>query len=379
MKITDIETIEMKEHPNFFFVVVYTDEGIEGLGQTADPERTIPVVHEFGRMLIGREAMPEPIWDDLFEAASFHGYAGAEIRAISAIDIALWDILGQKAGLPIYALLGGACRDRIWVYNSCSVYREYSDAQRVLDEPVALAEELLERGMTAMKIWVLDTDADQNRGQFITAKAVQQAIEPARKIDNALGNEMLVAIEGHARWNLVSAKALVHALSEFSNILWVEDLIGADHAENWAALREVARMPVCGSERLFTRFQFRRFIETGATDILMADITWCGGISELKKLATLAEVHQIPVAPHDHSGPVNQIATAHVLANIPNTMICESTRVFYNTYYANLVEPSIVIEKGHMLRPEGPGLGTELKPDVRTRPDAVIRGTTVRA
>jgi L-alanine-DL-glutamate epimerase-like enolase superfamily enzyme len=114
-------------------------------------------------------------------------------------------------------------------------------------------------------------------------------------------------------------------------------------------------------------------IRDGGTDIVIADVTWCGGISELKKLAVLAETFKLPIAPHDHTGPVGMYATAHVMANVPNGLVMETTRVFYNGYYSELVEPTITIRNGHLLLPEGPGLGTKLRPQVRERSDIVIQ------
>jgi len=376
MKVTRVETLwpsSIVPAP-FFFVQVHTDEGLVGLGQAPDPKRTIPAVEEWARrFLLGQDPLQvERFWSRAFEAARYHGYAGAEMRAISALDIALWDLAGQVAGLPIYQLLGGKVRDRIRVYNTCSNYREHSDRQLVRENPLQLVEELLKVGITAFKYSMFDHLADATLGTYASFDDIAKALEPVRRVHEAYGTAVEVGIEGHGKWDLPMATRIASYLERF-HIMWLEDLMSADNPEQLARLRQRTRLPLGGSELLFTRWQFLPLLQAGGTDIVIADVTWCGGISELKKLATLAETFKLPLAPHDHTGPVGMFATAHVMANIPNGLVMETTRVFYNTYYSELVEPSVTIRDGHLLLPEGPGLGTRLRPEVRTRPDLVVQ------
>ena len=381
MKITAVETIHLsKVYPPFIFVQVHTDEGVVGLGQTADT-RTAAVVHDLAvRHLLGQNPLHiESLWATMFDFAAFHGYAGAELRAISAIDIALWDILGQVTGQPIYTLLGGPCRDSIRIYNTCSSYGEHSDAARARTDPVGLAEELLADGMTCMKWSVFDPYARLSRGQSITAAQLREGIAGIEAIAKAFDGRMEVMIEGHGLWNLTSAIAIARALDGLP-IHWLEDLLWQDNAEEWADLRSRSPFPIAGSECLYTRHQMRRLLETHGTDVMIGDVTWTGGISELKKMATMAETYGIPLAPHDHSGPVNIWASAHVLLNVPNGYIMETTRVFSDPrfgYYHELVEGEPIVREGRLHLPQGPGLGIRLRPEVVKRDDATVQRTAV--
>ena len=376
MKITAVETIHLaRTHPPFIFVRVHTDAGMIGLGQTADL-RTAPVVHDLAaRFLLGQDPLRiEALWATIFDFAGFHGYAGAECRALSAIDIALWDLLGQVAGQPVHALLGGLCHDRIRLYNTCSAYGERSDSLRARTDPIGLASELLEAGIGCLKWAPFDPYARESRGQSITTAQLREAIGPIEAIAREFGGRMEVMIEGHGLWNLTGAITIARALDGLP-IHWLEDMLWQDNAEEWADLRAKSPFRIAGGERLFTRHQVRPLLERHGTDVIIGDVTWTGGISELKKMATLAEVHGIPLAPHDHSGPVNLWASAHVLLNVPNAYIMETTRVFYEGYYAELVEGEPIVRGGYLYPPVGPGLGIRLRPEVLARPDATVQRT----
>jgi L-alanine-DL-glutamate epimerase-like enolase superfamily enzyme len=375
MQVTRVETLwpSSIEPASFFFVQVHTDEGYVGLGQAPDPQRTIPAVEEWSRrFLLGQDPLAiARFWDRAFTAARAHGYAGAELRALSALDIALWDIAGQVAGQPIYQLLGGKVRDRIRVYNTCSHYRDYNDRLPVRQDPLRLVEELLAEGITAFKFSMFDALADATLGTYLAHDDLVRAVEPIRRVHEAYGTGIEIGIEGHARWNLPMATRIAQYLERF-HIMWLEDLLPPDNPAQLGQLRARTRLLLGGSELLFTRWHFLPLLQAGGTDIVIADITWCGGISELARLAALAATFDLPLAPHDHTGPVGLFATAHVMAQAPNGLVMETTRAFYRTYYPDLVDPAPVIRDGHLALPEGPGLGTRLRPAVWQRPDLVV-------
>lgn len=375
MKVTAIDTIHLTQfdHPPFIFVRVHTDSGLIGLGQTPDA-RTAPVVHDLAqRFLLGANPLHiESLWATMFDFAAYHGYSGAELRAISAIDIALWDLLGQVTGQPIYALLGGPCRERIRIYNTCGSFGGRSDADLARTDPVRLANELLDMGITCMKWAPFDAYARESRGQSITPAQLREGIAGIETVARELGDRMEIMIECHGLWNLTSAITIARAL-EGLPIHWLEDMLWQDNAEEWADLRARSPFRIAGSERLFTRHQMRRLLEVHGTDVMIGDISWTGGISELKKMATMAETYGIPLAPHGNSGPVNLYAAAHVLLNVPNGYIMETTRVLYDPYYAELVEGAPILRGGYMYLPEGPGLGIRLRSGVMTRPDAIYQ------
>jgi len=228
MRITDVETVELgdlefeetgwvgeiaDDYRRLLFVRLHTDEGVTGLGETYPrPAVEAELVHRHvAPELLGTEPSPERIWRDVFRHANYWGgYGGTEMRALSAVDIALWDLRARAAGVPLYELLGGPVRDRLRTYNTC-YEGEYSFAE----EPVALAESLLEEGISAMKIWPYDDIAYANGGSYVSPAELRAGAEPLRAIREALGHEMDVAMEFHGLWDLQSAKRIARHLEQY--------------------------------------------------------------------------------------------------------------------------------------------------------------------
>jgi galactonate dehydratase len=380
VRITKVETIRLEQSPadaaagvrrerNLLWVRVHTDEGHVGLGETYYGARTVEAaVHElFSPLLIGRDPLEiERHWTNMFRLADHFGYGGAETRAISAIDIALWDIFGQAVGRPIYELLGGACRRRIPVYDT-------GGGPNYPDDPVPYVEELLDRGVTAMKVGAYPA-AHEGYGYELTREELERIITPIAKIADAFGDRMSIAVDGHGFWGLPAAIKLVRMLEPFP-ILWFEEMISARDATAHLELQRSTRVPICGAERLVTRYAFADFVEKRALEIVMPDLVWTGGISEVKKIVVLAETHQLPVCPHDCTGPVNLFACAHICMNAPNAWMMETSRAFHEDWYPQLVTSNVVLENGCLLAPEGAGLGTKLREEVLARPDATVRVT----
>jgi L-alanine-DL-glutamate epimerase-like enolase superfamily enzyme len=399
MKITALETIHLAEFTNILFVRVHTDEGLIGLGETyRNPEAVAGFIHGTAAAhLLGQDPLRiDYHWRRLYEAGLTFKGRGAEVRGLSAIDIALWDIFGQATGQPIYGLLGGASRERIRVYNTCAGYGygrnisglpttglgepargPYEDDDAFMHRADELALSLLEQGITAMKIWPFDGAARETWGQSISTENLKQGLEPFRKIRRAVGDRMEIMVELHSLWSLPAALRIARALEEFAPT-WYEDPIRMD---NIATLAEFARstpVPTCASETLATRWAFRELFEAGATAIAMLDVAWTGGISEAKRIATLAETYHRPVAPHDCTGPVTLIASVHLCINVPNALIQETVRAFYTGHYPLLVTALPRIEAGYIYPPEGSGLGAALRPEVFTRPDLTRRVSEAR-
>jgi L-alanine-DL-glutamate epimerase-like enolase superfamily enzyme len=306
------------------------------------------------------------LWREMHLAVSYAGWAGAEIRAISAVDMALWDLAGKVAGQPLYQLLGGASRERIPTYNTCY---DHLDFHR---EPERLAESLLESGIRAMKIWPFDPVARRGGGQRITAEEIQEGLEPLERIRQRCGRTMDVAMEFHGFWSLAAARQIARALEPLEP-MWLEEMLPQDNLAAYRELARATRLPLTLSERLATRWGYRELFENRAAAVIMPDISWCGGISEAKKIATAAETHYLPVAPHNCGGPVLHAASLHLAANLPNLYILESVRRHYADEYRGLVTPIVQPENGSFPLPPGPGLGVELEPAVLTREDAIIR------
>jgi L-alanine-DL-glutamate epimerase-like enolase superfamily enzyme len=192
-------------------------------------------------------------------------------------------------------------------------------------------------------------------------------------IREEVGEEMEVAIEFHGFWNLPSAIRIAKALEPYRP-MWLEEMLPQDNLAAYAELAQATSLPLCVSERLMTRWGFRELLENRAASIVMPDVSWCGGLSEAKKIATMAEAHYLPIAPHNCGGPILHVATAHLAANVTNLFIMESVRRHYNEEYAGLVTGSLgPLPNGDMPLPPGPGLGVELSAKVLSSKDAIVR------
>lgn len=391
MKITRLETIWIDEQPNTTWLRIHTDDGLIGLGETFYVPRAVAaMIHDvFAPILLGRDPLDiENHWANMMGTVNFFGFAGSEMRAISAVDVALWDILGQYTGQPIYALLGGRNRDRIAIYNTCVSHGKHQDFHRWREQEKTgeLAAELLASGIKAMKIWPFDQFGVSLGGpvgrragveavgpvtHFISREQLKKGVSYVEDIRRAVGDQMEIAIEGHARWNLREATKIAHTLEQY-DILWLEEIIPPDNPESYARLKRETTIPLCVSERLFTRFGFRAVIEQDAADIIMPDMAWTGGISETRKICALADTYYLPITSHDTIGPVALWSAAHLMLHIPNAMIMETVRAYYDGWYNDVMTERIPISEGMLSLPERPGLGTALREEVLSRPDVHI-------
>jgi len=386
MKITKLETVRVAERPNLLWVLVHTDEGLTGLGETFFGAETVETyIHEYiAPRVIGRD----PLQIDLLalELVGYLGFrsSGAEVRGNSAFDIALWDIFGKATGQPIAQLLGGFSRQEIRTYNTCAgteyikkatgqttanydlsatEIRSYDDLNGFLHRADELAHSLLEEGITAMKIWPFDIAAEKTRGQYISLPDLKSALRPFEKIRSAVGDRMDIMVEFHSMWQLLPAMQIAKALAPYQTF-WHEDPIKMDSLSSLRRYAAVSPAPISASETLGSRWAFRDLLETDAAGVVMLDISWCGGLSEARKIAAMAEAWHLPVAPHDCTGPVVLCASTHLSLNAPNALVQESVRAFYKTWYRDLVTALPEVRNGMITVPPGPGLGMELNPEL---------------
>jgi len=381
MRITQVETLRYPPQPNILWVRLHTDTGLVGLGETYYlPGAVESVIHELiVDFLVGQSPFDrERLWDAVFSWANFFGYAGAEMRALSAVDIALWDLVGQATQQPIYNLLGGTCRSDISVYNTCVNAGQYRDQDGFLERPAELAKELLAQGIQAMKLWPWDRFAPQLQGRipmgpagwsavgpsgtYIHARDIGKGLESVQRIREAVGAEMEIIIEGHSRWDLNCAIRIARALEPY-DVLWMEDMIKPDSAADLQRLAAETRVPHSVSERLITRYAFRQVLEHKAARVVMPDLIWTGGITEGRKIAILADTYHLPIAPHDCTGLVTLFANLHLCASSSNAMLLETVRGFCQEggWYSAAYEQNIQIEGGKARIPTAPGLGTRLR------------------
>ena len=356
----------------WLWVRIHTEDGLYGLGETyPHPASEEAVIHSrLAPRLLGQDARRiEGLWASMFDAVSYSGWAGAEMRAISAVDTALWDLKGKSLGVPVYQLLGGATRDRIRTYNTCYDHISF------LEEPVRLAESLLDSGISGMKIWPFDPIAKVTGGNYITPAQIKEAIRPLQLIKEKFGDAMEVAMEFHGYWNLPCAIQIARACEPYSP-MWLEEMLGQDNMAAYRELASATRLPLTISERLMTAWQYRELLANGAARVVMPDVAWCGGLTQAKKIADLGAAHYLPVAPHNCGGPVLHAATMHLAAAVPNLYIAESVRRHYGDEYVPIVGSIGGPHDGFFDLPEGPGLGMDLLPEVLERPDLVRRVTT---
>lgn len=392
MKIAKIETIRIAEFPQLLWVQVHTDEGLKGLGETFFNATSVEAyLHDdVAPRLIGRDALAlDAIARDLVGYLGFRS-TGVEVRAASAIDIALWDLFGKSAGMPVVQMLGGWTRDRVRTYNTCaggeymrkaetqssgnwgiaagasSAVTGFDDLNDFLTRADELAESLLSEGITAMKIWPFDMAAEKTRGQYISNEDLKKALEPFEKIRTRVGTRMDIMVEFHSLWQLMPAMKIAKALAPFDTF-WHEDPIKMDSLASLKRYAEVSPAPICASETLGSRWAFRDLLQTEAAGIVMFDLSWCGGLSEARKIAAMAEAWHLPVAPHDCTGPVVYTASTHLALNAPNALLQESVRAFYKGWYREVMTALPKVENGFVTVPDGPGLGCELMPDIDKR------------
>lgn len=381
VQITAVETLLDPQRPLLVWVRIHTDDGRIGLGESFQSSAAIAaVVHDtLAPILLGQDpSRIELLWHYLFRAVHYAGYAGAEMRAMSAVDIALWDLAGQAAGQPIYSLLGGACRDAIPTYNTCIGCEPFVDHVRFHEDPAGLARELRDAGLRAMKIWPFDDQSIAAHGQMITPRQLAYGVGKLAAIREAVGDELEIALEGHCCWNLPSAIRIARAVEPLRP-MWLEELMWPDSPAATRQLRESTSTPLVTSERLITRFGFAPVLAAGAADIVMLDVSWTGGFTEARKIAALAATHQLPVTPHNPGGPVSHFVAAHFSASVYNLFIMESVRAFYRTWFAEVLSVNLVPEEGAFPLPPGPGLGTELRPEFLARGDLIRRVTRASA
>jgi L-alanine-DL-glutamate epimerase-like enolase superfamily enzyme len=392
MKIVALETILSADFPNLLWVQIHTDSGLTGVGETFYwPQAVAAYLHEaVAPYLLGRDPLAiEQHSRVLLQGFLASGSAGVETRGHSAVDIALWDIFGQSAGLPVCQLLGGRSRECIRIYNTCAGYEylhepvsfasagwtrrtgappaPFEDLRDTTQRPAELAQELLDDGITAMKIWPFDAFAGAHQGMYLAAADLERGLEPFRRIRAAVGDRMDVMLEFGGSWNLPTAMRIARAVEPFDPF-WFEDPFRMDNLDALAEFARSTRVPVAASEMLGTRFAFRQLLERRAVGIVMLDLGWIGGLSEARKVAAMAEANKLPVAPHDCTGPVVWTASVHLSVSLPNAVIQEAVRAYYTGWYREVLEAVPSIEKGFAAPPEGAGLGTRLRAAFLQRP-----------
>lgn len=399
MKITAIRTFRAAEFANVLWVHVETDAGVTGLGETFYGAGAVEAhIHDtLSVRLLGQNPLNiELLHKEMVNLPMAQASTGVEYRAASAIDIALWDLFGKVCGQPVYQMLGGQCWDRMRIYNTCagtryvrtnnikpvanwdlgSVESPYEDLDGFMNRPAALAENLLENGITAMKIWPFDPHAAEFKGQHISATAMKTALKPFEEIRRAVGDKMEIMLEMHSLWNLPTAMKIAREVEAYQP-MWFEDPIRMNSSQALAEFARSTPVMTCASETLGSRFAYKDYLDKDAAHVVMADLCWTGGLTEGRKIAAMADTYHRAFAPHDCIGPVGFAAAIHMSFSQPNTLIQESVRAFYKGWYLELVTEMPKIEGGYVYPNDAPGLGLELLPAFFDRDDLTSRVSNI--
>ena len=373
MKITSIVPWLVKSGGSywgeFFFVQVNTDEGVTGWGEitttTKMANRAVAgMIRNLNELLVGEDPEEiERIWNKTFRAFTYMGSRGAATHCISGIDIALWDIRGKVLGKPIYSLLGGKVRDDILLYTHPN-QAKFTSKEAVFEE----IRGIVDSGHTALKFDPfphLDGIKRRQDGYLdgeMSRKGQNIAVELSAWIREAAGPDVEILIDAHGRFNVPTAIRLCRALEDAAQIDWFEEPVPVESYHALRQVREKVNAPICVGERLHTRFDFVHILENELADYVMPDVTWTGGISEMKKIATMAEAYYIPISPHDAAGPINVVSGSHVMMTVPNFYRVETSNHDLS-YYNPMIDVPLDNSGGRLKLTERPGLGIEMNMD----------------
>jgi galactonate dehydratase len=357
---------------NWTLLKIETDAGIYGWGEATNWPGS-PLVEaacrHVGQFLCGQDARRiDYLWTKTYRDMHWLGQAGPLLSAISAVDIALWDIRGKALAAPVYDLLGGAYRRKVQLYANYW----FTGGGHTPEDYAEQARETVAQGFTALKFdpfahvhYGYGDDLSENNS--LTESQKQLALDMVRAVARAVGPDTAIAIETHAFLNGPTAVEMARRLAELRfNCMWYEEPALPEFPDAIADIRGRIPLPVCVGERLHSRYMLRGVLERRAADIVMPDITRCGGISEMRKMANLAETYNVPIAPHNPNGPLSTIASAHVMASVPN-FFRQEFMVKDVSWRDECLSHPLPIEQGYFVLPERPGLGFDIDETVLER------------
>ncbi|MDQ2784557.1 MAG: galactonate dehydratase [Chloroflexota bacterium] len=358
MKITAIETIAVDR---YLFVQVHTDAGITGLGESGSwgfLEASAAVVETFKRYLIGQDPLRiEHHWNYLYRWTHFRG--AAIMGALSAIDIALWDIAGKHFGVPCYQLLGGKTRDKARVY-----YHVFGQTREELVQGCIDAKA---QGFTAVGHLTPFTDTPRDQPYFKThAARMGDAIETVRQYRAAVGDDVDLCIEIHRQLTPAEAVVLARGIEPYYPFFY-EDPTLPDNFDAMALIAQHISIPIATGERLHTIYEFEMLLARGAVQYVRPDVCMCGGLTGAKKIAALAEARHVGVVPHNPLGPVSTAACIQLAACIPNFALQEYPLGEDRPPKTEMVKTTVQREGGYLIIPDVPGIGIELAEDAAER------------
>jgi galactonate dehydratase len=360
VKITSMTTFVLP--PRWLFLKIETDAGIVGWGEPVLEGRAASVaaaVEELSDYLIGQDPRRiEEHWTVLYRAGFYRG-GGIHMSALAGIDQALWDIKGKALGVPVHDLLGGRVRDRIKVYSWIGGDRPA--------ETAAQAKQAVERGFSAIKM-----NGPEELQYLDSRDKIERVVANVAAVREAVGPDIGIGVDFHGRVHRPMARVLLDALAPY-HLMFVEEPVLSEHVDGIADVLRNSATPIALGERLYSRWDFKDVITSGVVDIIQPDLSHAGGITEVRKIAAMAEAYDIAVAPHCPLGPIALAACLQLDAVAYNAVIQEqSLGIHYNTsndLLDYIADPTVfAYEDGSVAIPQGPGLGIEVNEDyVRER------------
>lgn len=360
IQITAIEpvVVQVTARGDWVFVLVHTDAGITGLGEAShsgNDALLVAALDLYARQLVGQSPFQiRAIWNRLARLD------GGRIThtALSGIEQALWDILGQHLGVPIHALFGGALRDRLRLY--ANINRHVQD--RSPEGFARAARQAVEEGFTAIKLAPFDELRERDHVRTGPRAAWRPGVARVEAVRAAIGDEIDLAVDCHGRMEPSEAIVVGRALAG-CHLLWYEEPVPHIYVDELARISQAVPVPTASAESVFGLEGFRPFLTRRVVDVIMPDVKHAGGLSEMRSIAAAARMSQLLVAPHNPSGPVATVATAHVVSTIDSFMILEYAWEEVD-WRAGLLAPAEPIENGYLLLSNAPGLGYRLNPEV---------------
>jgi len=375
LKIREIRAVRMRGI-NPRFVRVYTDQGLTGTGETLDTIGAEDIINRHvGPGLVGRDPLDiEGIWFDLWSwkqvpggipPVFMRGMGGPYLAAMSGIEMALWDLAGKAMGVPLYRLFGGRMRNKV------AVYFHSGDPKHAADLVRSSGVKGIKTGLdsiTGKNNAKKGYDPGKNWNFTLTNPQIDELAQHTAAMRDALGPDVALMLECHTRYDTESAIQIAKAVEQYRPT-WLEEPVPADNPEAMAKVRQATRIPIATGENIYTRWGFLPYLEKQAASIIQPDMAKAGGLLEGRKIASMAEVYHIPIAPHGVATTLGKVAYAHVCATVPNFMILEWAH-FGRKQIDALTSPANY-SAGFVELSETPGIGIEVNGDaVKERLDA---------
>jgi len=372
MKITSVKPVICQGGiRNFTLVKITTDAGIVGWGEGSEWVRVLScakVIEFLEPMLIGEDPFNiESIWQKIY-IASYVGGKDLNV-ALTGIETALWDIVGKALDTPVYNLLGGRCRDKIRLYyDYCDAYGEgfcgtdsWHNGDDSLEGIAKQAKQIKEKKFTALKLHPVGLPTRPDLTRSTSLKSIIATAEKMKVVREVVGDEIEVCMDANNRLDLYSSIRLAKALEPY-NLMFLEDPVRQDESPmSYRRIKESTSTPIGTGENLYNVWAFRNYLEIGALDVVLLDLSHCGGMLQARKIAGLAEAFHLPIAPHNPNGPLAAIISAHFCASIPNFSALE----YYNPeretpWYDKIMDPPLKVVDGYLELPTGAGWGVEI-------------------